>query len=569
MNEIMSRNNKFWQGRWFVLVNSILLFFLLNGVFSQNSCQLDLSLNQVNSLSASSEKVFSRLDQPILIEAYISQNVPGELHRGFRPILANLRAMQRLNNKNIIVKIIDPRNEQTQAEAKTRGLQGVPIEEQKELSSSVRLGYYGVYLQRGTERSSINLIANNWFIDDFEYQLLREIKKLSSEKTMSEIGLASGSGLFEVKNWNTAADQSKDNLYGFKSSIEQDLGTIEELKLTNAIPNDVQTLLIVGGPEFTDLERYNVDQFLISGGNVVAMLRAFDFPIEFRNPQFAQYGLATQDKIGLATINQEKLEQVNQWIGSYGLFLRGEILFEPQLAMPVIDIFNNFPRQINYPAWAIYGENTGNFSKSEFGRQLIFPWYSGLRIEAGKQSEVEFETLVETSPSVVSRDQHSLAYADVHDIGKKIGYDQLGKKLPVMILAKGEFQSAFTQATIPPEVPSAEKKLFRNKTISQEGSNLVLVSTPYLVSDILLKNQSSIQVFQVNRSFLINLMETLSGDTDLLNARSKRAVISKIPTFSGWIETVVSWFFVLIFPLTLSMLGTFRLLRRNRFADKR
>ncbi|HNL70635.1 MAG TPA: gliding motility ABC transporter, partial [Leptospiraceae bacterium] len=63
----------------FIRVNTVLLFLLLNGAASSWNCRWDMSRDRVNSVTESTEKVFARQRDPVLVEAYITSDLPGEL----------------------------------------------------------------------------------------------------------------------------------------------------------------------------------------------------------------------------------------------------------------------------------------------------------------------------------------------------------------------------------------------------------------------------------------------------------------------------------------------------------
>ena len=95
----------------FILINVVLAFVLLNLVASQAYVRLDLTRDQVNSLSESSHQVFSELKQNVIVEAYISRDVPGEIQAVLDPIIAQLQQMDRVGGDRLEVRIYDPTTE--------------------------------------------------------------------------------------------------------------------------------------------------------------------------------------------------------------------------------------------------------------------------------------------------------------------------------------------------------------------------------------------------------------------------------------------------------------------------
>ena len=621
--------------RWFFYANIILLFFLINGVFDKAACRLDLSRDQINSVSASTERVFTRLSDPVLIEAYISKDVTGEISSGLRPLISTLEEMQRIANDKLKLRVYNPNTEELRSKAQERGIRGIPISQQKEIEASVRLGYFGLYLQQGEESTTIMLLDRNWFVQDLEYRILRSIRKFSNKGTQSGIGILKTEGTAETTAWTKAQDQNKDNNYGFKSTLEREQGTVQEVELDKAIPGDVQTLIVIGLPKLSssdadsstppatvslkDLPKaYYLDQFLLRGGNMICLLKGFDFQMQTPDPRMRRMGMAGGASLGVAQAFTNELNEFNTWLGRYGITLSGDILLEPRQAMPVWDFLGQFPLQILYPAWAIYTRDANNINSNhpalEPIDQIIFPWFSSLDVKEVAQAALNYDVLVSSSTSAIRLPSTSLGYREIQNIAQT-NRNYLGYSAPLAVLASGKFKSAFAPNEIPkgtgidrklhisqqpgfteaaearkasklkqagskPNNNKSQKNLQENshkqgivppqkittketESIIENKTNLAVISTPYLVSDILLKNPTGANVFQLNSGFIMNLLETMQGDTDLLDARSRKRTISLLIVKSKFLKSLISWSFSLGLPLLLGIWGAVRLARRN------
>jgi hypothetical protein len=99
-----------------------------------------------------------------------------------------------------------------------------------------------------------------------------------------------------------------------------------------------------------------------------------------------------------------------------------------------------------------------------------------------------------------------------------------------------------------------------------------MLGTPYVVSDIFLRNEQNMQIFQLNAAFLAGLLDHLQGDTDLQAARSRIPTIPLLedpPEFIMYFlgsafESIFQWFHILGLPLLLALYGWRRLARRNQ-----
>ena len=234
--------------------------------------------------------------------------------------------------------------------------------------------------------------------------------------------------------------KAQDNLYGFKTSLGKELGTVDSITLDAPVPAKIRSLLLVGLPQLKPEEIYALDQFLLRGGNLICMLSAFTFQMRGSDPRLARFGLSgAGGSLGMANVPKEELEGLNAWLAKYGISLRNEILFEPTQPMPVWDFQGQFPRQILYPAWALYTRKTGNIVGQhpalESVEQLVFPWFSSLDVQEAKQSGLKYQTLVQSSSQAISLPAANLDYIEVQKISQN-AKEFLGRQAPLAVLAQ-------------------------------------------------------------------------------------------------------------------------------------
>lgn len=544
--------------------NVVLLFFLVNGLASRVNCRLDLSRDQINSLTDSTQKVLARLKEPLLVEAYISQEVPGEILMLLQPTLSQLEEIGSVGKGKIQMRIVNPTSEESMHRAESRGIQGIPIEEEKVDEIKQRVGFFGVYVKMGEKHEVIPLVQDGHVIDDFEYRFLRSVKKMMHDNDERRFGIVRGTGTLDTMRWQQYSDQRKDNMYGFRTLAEQDLGPFQDVDLRKPVAERIRGLIVAGLPRLDDLERYNLDQFIMRGGNVIFLLKGFDFQLRESDPRLAQLGLGGPGG-GYATVPQDDLRAMNEWLGHYGVTVNGEILLEPQFAVAAKDIQGRYVVPVANPAWAVYSAREGQIkSDRELTgpiEQLVFPWFSGLSIREGVQENVRYRVLVESSPSAIRRNASSLELRELQKVGESPADAKTMEAVPLAVVAKGKFSSLFSESTIPHD---ADRRFFRPGQAGGTESSLVVIGSPYLVSDILLRNELNAQMFRLNEVFLMNLLEVIAGDTDLLAARSRVHTLSVLSPLSSGAETVLKWVFTLFFPLLLALYGVLRLTQRNK-----
>ena len=130
---------------------------------------------------------------------------------------------------------------------------------------------------------------------------------------------------------------------------------------------------------------------------------------------------------------------------------------------------------------------------------------------------------------------------------------------------------------LPPPMPSrALARTCGAGSLAPRSSGRRLAPHPHSHSltlgfSLLLRNQSGLQVFGINRAFVMNLLEAVQGDTDLAAARSRVPALSHLsplfpesPALQSVFESLFTYINVLLIPLCLAIFGTLRLMRRNQ-----
>jgi len=567
MKQLLSTLN---HNRIFVYVNIVILFFLVNGVGSAWNCRWDWSRDRVNSVTESTHKVLSSLKDSVLVEAYITSDLPGEGKAMSSPILSQLDEIGRVGGKKIKLRIINPDDKDKQSAAESRGVQPIQLEQARADEISARLGYFGVYVQTGEKAAVVNLIDEQGLVvDDFEYRFLRELKRITRKEGASGLGFVKVAGTADTRRWQSFQDRDKDNMYFFRALIEEEFGQMANVDLNAPVETEVETLLLVGQPKFDDKQAYHLDQFIMRGGNVICMLKGFDFDLQPPDPRMARYGIGGQGR-GFATVQREDVDRLNKLFSRYGISVRGEILFEPSLSAPEVDVLGQYVQKVRNPSWAVYSRDSdnivGDFPALRRIDQLVFPWFSGLDLNEKAQPNVAFTPLIVTSPDAISKDSAPIGLKEMQAIGSEPGEVRVGSPEPVVIVGQGRFQSAFTEKDIP---KGEEKGSFRASQTGASRSTMIVIGTPYMVSDIFLRNEANLQIFKINQAFVMNLIEAAQGDTDLTAARSRVQGLDVMrPLFKNektekWFERMFSWFHVLLLPVAFALYGWRRLSRRN------
>lgn len=548
--------------------NMVALFFLLNGIAAGLNVQFDLTCDGTNSLSESTEKVLSKIDDRILVEAYISRDLPGQANVMLDPVIARLKQIERIGGDKIQYRLINPDTEEKRKQAQKRGVQGVRIAEAKVAESTVRLGYFGVYVQIGDRSELISLLGNRQggggVIDDFEYQFLRALKKISRKEESSDLAFVEGPGLFRNVPPNQQTGFSKDSMYIFRYLMEQDGEKPGSIPLDLPVPDKYHTLIVSGLPRLEEKEIYHLDQFLMRGGNLILMLKGFDFQLQRQDPRLARFNIPMSGG-AFASVPEEDVKKMNDWLGPYGVTVNGEILYEPEQATPTFDLEGKYFNAFRNPVWGFYTRQRKNIKSDHPSLRdleaIIFPWFSGLDLKEALQPKVKYSVLVQSSTGAISRKTGNFDPRSLYVMRPEPNESRTGRHIPLAIMAVGKFKSAFSADSLPTGVRADR---FRAEQTGDDISRMIVMGTPYLVSDVLLQRQENAEIFRYNQTFLMNLLEAVSGDEDLIAARSRIPQMRLLESTGETFQTLFKWFHILLLPLGLAVFGTLRLIRRNQ-----
>jgi len=136
-----------------VIVLSIAIAFVLNIIASQYPMPLDLTENQIYTLSEASEKAVSTLEEPVVVKAFISPDLPPPLHDLSQNISALLPDYAAASGGKLTYQIISPASDDEEAEEAARGygIEKVGIGSESEDEVSLRAVYKGIAFIQGDE----------------------------------------------------------------------------------------------------------------------------------------------------------------------------------------------------------------------------------------------------------------------------------------------------------------------------------------------------------------------------------------------------------------------------------
>ncbi len=352
-----------------IILVSIIIFLIGLNVFSRYFFfRIDLSENQIYSLSQNTKDIISNLDKQITIEVFFSDKKHPEHKLDLQKSIELLKEYERFSQNKIKLKIKDPTSNDFENDALAAGIRQVQFSTVGQDNAEIVTGFYGINIIKEDQNKPIELIES---YDNFEYNVTSKIYNLNSNEKQT-IAFLSGHGEKNLNSELTIINKFLKDQYNTESI------TIKDKK----IDIEKYPILVIVGPnnKFSDQDKKAIEEYSNAGGKLVILGDLFTF---------------SQSQTGEAVLEKQDIN-INDLISSYGIkFKENVILDESYKAVPT-----TFP-PLRYPFWVnTTSENInneiGNLSNIE---SVVFFWSNSLEIdkEKFKNQNFEFIKLIQSS----------------------------------------------------------------------------------------------------------------------------------------------------------------------------
>jgi len=243
-----------------ILVVAIALF--ANLISQDFFIRLDFTQGKQYTLSKATKDIVRKLNEPVTIKAYFSENLPPDVAKGKKDVKELLIEYNNLSKGNVVYEFINPsKDESTERDALQAGVQPVMINVREKDQVKQQKAFMGLVLTMGDRKEVIPFVQPNGPI---EYTLSTSIKKLSITDKPT-VGLLQGHG-----------EPGISDIHQVYSELTV-LYNVEPITLSEStkIPDRVKTLLIIRPIDTIPQNQLNqLDQFLAQGKKIlIAMNR--------------------------------------------------------------------------------------------------------------------------------------------------------------------------------------------------------------------------------------------------------------------------------------------------------
>jgi ABC-type uncharacterized transport system involved in gliding motility auxiliary subunit len=516
---------------------------LVNLIGMRVFSRLDLTEKHIYTLSQPSKDLVKKLDDPFIVKAYISKDLPPEIKRLSRDVRDKLDDFKTASGGRFRWEALDPgTDKKLEEEASRCKVQKVQI--QKLSNSKFELGayYLGLCLQFHDKSEAIPQIVND---AGLEYQLSSLIKKMTVKK--KKIAFTTGHGESDLNQ----------GLQALKNDIEQEYDTTTVNPSTAEIAADVDALVIAGPHQAIDEKgQREIDRFLMTGRGAVVLA-----------PGMAAGSAGARGMESLKML-QGNDTGLNKLLESYGFKVGQEIIVDPQSAAPgVMDVGGG--RRALLTSAAFVGaatEKAPGLSVLEGVRALIFPYASPVELVgplAGGNAPAGGKTWKVASSSPASYKHSGFAI-----VGPEMKFDQgkeTARSYDFGYAYQGPLKSAFVSG--PGASVATDKQPLAE---SAKPVRLLVVGNAAFASDEWTQLARFMPVYAAGAQMLYNAIGWTVEDEALIPLRSKNMDSRQIAAASEGKASAVQWANILGLPLAFCLFGVARWrVRKSNRANQR
>jgi ABC-type uncharacterized transport system involved in gliding motility auxiliary subunit len=500
------------------VVALLIILVALNVLGNFIKFRWDLTENHLYTLSQGSQRIVRKLDTPVEIRFYYSKDnasTPVYLRTYAQEVEDLLAEFQQTSHGKIKIVKLDPKpDSDAEDSARLDGVEGQTVN----LSDKVYLGLAVSCLDAKTAIPFLSPGRESLL----EYDVSRAISSVANPKK-AVIGIMSALPVLGRNSPMMMMQRQQGSApWVFAQELKENY-TVREVPLTaDKIDDDISVLLLCYPKGITDSAQYAIDQFLLRGGKMVALLDPFSF-VDFQ--MSGQAGMMGGEGFSASLDKLFKAWGIN--------FTSNQVVADPAFATKIqreSNVVQSDPTVLSLTADAINrGDPLGAASND-----VLFP-FAGAFLgtpAAGLKEEV----------LISSSEQSSLIDA----VTVQMGSDAVRKALkpahtryPLAVRLTGKFKTAFPNgkpaaspaespnpSATPTPTPSASSTSVPLREATNEGVVVLIGDADFAFDTIAgseqqVLNQTVFSPTNGNLNFIESSVEMLAGDSNLISIRSR------------------------------------------------
>jgi len=522
------------------LVLGLVIIIFLNVIGYFFFARIDLTQEKRYTLSESSKKLMSNLEDIVFIRCYLEGDIPSE-YKKLRNETKEMLDQFRAYNPDIEYEFVDP-NGFENAKDKNEFYQRLfekgfsPLLTTSTNNNSQVQQYIFPYLEityKGRTTIVPLISSKNGFssdgivnasIENLEYNLYTAIRSVATQQR-GKVAFLYGHGEWQVENiWDFIS--SLNEYYTVDSiSINEKLNALTERVYDSVNPNLVKIknkfdCLVIAKPTsiFSYKDLYLIDQYIMHGGKVLWLIDPLLVSMDSLQTQANTFAISN-------------FTGVDDILFRYGVKLNTNLVTDMQCAkIPIVtgQYQNNTPQMTYYP-WNFFPEISPN------ANHIISDKISPVKMEFASSIDTTNSPAKKTvllSSSNRTRVLNSPVNVSLQMLKQKqdASLFNSGAK-DVAILLEGEFSSAFKNR-LTPEMELNSQMAY--KDFSDTTAMIVITDGDVVRNDFMngqllpLGYDKYTRKMYGNKEFLVNCVNYLCGDEDLIPLRSREVIMRNL-----------------------------------------
>ena len=248
----------------------------INLIANAAKARVDLTQEKLYTLSPGTKAILKKLDTPVEVRLYFSQSeprVPSQIRTYANQVEDLLEEFREVSNGKIKIRKIDPKPDTDSEEA----AQADGIEPQPTGPLSPENYYFGLVVSLDPEKAAIPHLdpARERLL---EYDLARALGSvISTNKPV--VGVMTALPMFgtPMNPMMMRMGQQGQRPWVFIQELKRDYNVKQVQMDVDKIDDDVQVLIVAHPKNISDKAQYAIDQFVLRGGRLLALLDAMCF----------------------------------------------------------------------------------------------------------------------------------------------------------------------------------------------------------------------------------------------------------------------------------------------------
>ncbi len=497
------------------LIIGAVLFFavnILSGVLFQ-SARLDLTDNNLYTLSQGSKNIVANLEEPVTLRFYLSEKLLSSL-AGINSYTTRVRELlaeyERASGGNIRLEVVDPEPfSEAEDKAVGYGLQGVPIDD------SNTVFYFGLVGTNSTDGEEIIGFFQPNREEFLEYDITQMIHKLSDPEKKT-VGIMSSLPIEGSPASNPFAGGGED-AWMMIEQIKQLFEVQSVATDASAIPAEVDVLMLVHPKNLSESTLYAIDQFVLGGGRLLA----------FVDPHAETDEPPKDPKNPFAGMNAPRNSDLSILFDSWGIEMATDkIVADLTVAKQVRVRKGQGASVIKYPVWMDIRPEQMDGTDIITAKLDSISLASAGALSKKADSEINFLPLIQSSEQAAEVETSKLGMlANPKDILRD--YSPKGEKMTMAARITGKVNSAFDSKPAAEAEEADSSTSAEHLSESKEDINIIIVADTDMLEDqfwVQVQNFLGQRIAipnAANDKFVTNALDNLTGSNDLISVRNR------------------------------------------------